>query len=108
MLFPTIEEYKDAIRIAEHSLATLKEYEVVKTAAGEPRFSSGNFAVIPYLTYSGCWTGESRKTKRNLPIHCPGHIIPADFQDSNRQRGLECGGSVGLAVSIFQQQHQIK
>ena len=46
MLFPTIEEYKDAIRIAEHSLATLKEYEVVKTAAGEPWFSSGNFAVV--------------------------------------------------------------
>jgi formylglycine-generating enzyme required for sulfatase activity len=46
MLFPTIEEYKDAIRIAEHSLATLKEYEVVKTASGEPWFSSGNFAVV--------------------------------------------------------------
>jgi formylglycine-generating enzyme required for sulfatase activity len=62
MLFPTIEEYKDAIRIAEHSLATLKEYEVVKTAAGEPWFSSGNFAVVFKMKH--------RSTGKLLALKC--------------------------------------
>jgi formylglycine-generating enzyme required for sulfatase activity len=62
MLYPTIEEYKDAIRIAEHSLATLKEYEVVKTAAGEPWFSSGNFAVVFKMKH--------RSTGKLLALKC--------------------------------------
>jgi formylglycine-generating enzyme required for sulfatase activity len=62
MLFPTIEEYKDAIRIAEHSLATLKEYEVVKTSAGEPWFSSGNFAVVFKMKH--------RSTGKLLALKC--------------------------------------
>jgi formylglycine-generating enzyme required for sulfatase activity len=62
MLFPTIEEYKDAIRIAEHSLATLKEYEVVKTTAGEPWFSSGNFAVVFKMKH--------RRTGKLLALKC--------------------------------------
>ena len=62
MHFPTIEEYKDAIRIAEHSLATLKEYEVVKTAAGEPWFSSGNFAVVFKMKH--------RSTGKLLALKC--------------------------------------
>jgi formylglycine-generating enzyme required for sulfatase activity len=62
MLFPTIEEYKDAIRIAEHSLATLKEYEVVKTAAGEPWFSSGGFAVVFKMKH--------RSTGKLLALKC--------------------------------------
>ena len=62
MLFPTIEEYKDAIRIAEHSLATLQEYEVMKTAAGEPWFSSGNFAVVFKMKH--------RSTGKLLALKC--------------------------------------
>jgi formylglycine-generating enzyme required for sulfatase activity len=62
MLFPTIEEYKDAIRIAEHSLATLKDYEAVKTAAGDPWFSSGNFAVVFKMKH--------RSTGKLLALKC--------------------------------------
>ena len=62
MIFPTIEEYKDAIRIAEHSLATLKEYEVVKTAAGDPWFSSGGFAVVFKMKH--------RSTGKLLALKC--------------------------------------
>ena len=62
MLFPTIEEYKDAIRIAEHSLATLKDYEAEKTAAGEPWFSSGNFAVVFKMKH--------RSTGKLLALKC--------------------------------------
>lgn len=50
-MYPTIEQYKDAIRIAEHSLATLNDYEPVLKADGEPWFSSGNFAVVFQLKH---------------------------------------------------------
>lgn len=46
MIFPSIEEYKDALRIAGHSLKTLQGYEPVLRDDGELWFSSGNFAVV--------------------------------------------------------------
>ncbi len=46
MIFPSIEEYKDALRIAGHSLKTLHDYEPVLRDDGDLWFSSGNFAVV--------------------------------------------------------------
>jgi formylglycine-generating enzyme required for sulfatase activity len=61
-MYPTIEQYKDAIRIAEHSLATLQDYEPVLKADGEPWFSSGNFAVVFQMKH--------RQTSKRLALKC--------------------------------------
>jgi formylglycine-generating enzyme required for sulfatase activity len=61
-MYPTIEQYKDAIRIAEHSLATLQDYEPVLKADGEPWFSSGNFAVVFQMKH--------RQTGKRLALKC--------------------------------------
>jgi formylglycine-generating enzyme required for sulfatase activity len=61
-MYPTIEQYKDAIRIAEHSLATLQDYEPVLKSDGEPWFSSGNFAVVFQMKH--------RQTGKRLALKC--------------------------------------
>ncbi len=61
-MYPTIEQYKDAMRIAEHSLATLSGYDAVLKADGEPWFSSGNFAVVFKL--------KQRQTGKLLALKC--------------------------------------
>jgi hypothetical protein len=46
MNYPSIEQYKDSIRLANHTLKTLSGFEPVLRDDGELWFSSGNFAVV--------------------------------------------------------------
>jgi len=46
MPYPTIGEYKDAIRLAEHSFGNLTHLRPEYDATGDLHFSSGNFAVV--------------------------------------------------------------
>lgn len=62
MIFPSIEEYKDALRIAGHSLKTLHDYEPVLRDDGDLWFSSGNFAVVFKVRH--------RTTGRLLALKC--------------------------------------
>ncbi len=62
MIFPSIEEYKDALRIAAHSLKTLHDYEPVLRDDGDLWFSSGNFAVVFKVRH--------RTTGRLLALKC--------------------------------------
>jgi serine/threonine protein kinase len=61
MPYPSIENYKDAIRQAEHTLDVLKDYRPVTRPNGELWFSSGNFAVVFNLKHKT--TGELRAIK---------------------------------------------
>ncbi len=62
MNYPSIEEYKDAIRLSEHTLKTLADYEPVYGSDGELWFSSGNFAVVFKMKH--------RKSGRVLALKC--------------------------------------
>ena len=46
MLYPTIKQYIDAIRLAEDNFDQLAAYRLVTWADGNPVMSSGNFAVV--------------------------------------------------------------
>jgi serine/threonine protein kinase len=46
MIYPTISEYKTAVRNAPKTLRTLKDYEPVLRADGEPWFCSGGLAAV--------------------------------------------------------------
>lgn len=46
MIYPTISEYKTAVRNAPKTLKTLKDYEPVLRADGEPWFCSGGLAAV--------------------------------------------------------------
>lgn len=45
MIFPSITEYRDALRF-DGALKKYKQLELVKYSNGEPQFSAGNFAVV--------------------------------------------------------------
>ena len=46
MLYPTIKQYLDALRLAEDNFDKLAAYRLVSVADGNPVMSSGNFAVV--------------------------------------------------------------
>ena len=46
MLYPTIKQYLDALRLAEDNFDQLAAYRLVTGADGNPVMSSGNFAVV--------------------------------------------------------------
>ncbi|WP_298360162.1 WG repeat-containing protein [Runella sp.] len=58
MPYPTIGEYKDAIRLAEHSFGSLTHLRPEYDATGDLHFSSGNFAVV----------FKMRDTRTNRPV----------------------------------------
>ncbi len=58
MPYPTIGEYKDAIRLAEHSFGNLTHLRPEYDATGDLHFSSGNFAVV----------FKMRDTRTNRPV----------------------------------------
>jgi len=62
MNYPSIEQYKDSIRLSEHTLKVLKDYMPVFRSDGELWFSSGNFAVVFKLKH--------RTTGREIALKC--------------------------------------
>jgi formylglycine-generating enzyme required for sulfatase activity len=62
MNYPSIEQYKDSIRLSEHTLKVLKDYIPVLRRDGELWFSSGNFAVVFKLKH--------RTTGREIALKC--------------------------------------
>jgi formylglycine-generating enzyme required for sulfatase activity len=62
MLFPTISEYKAAVRNALKTLRTLKDYEPVLRPDGEPLFYSGGLAAVFKLKH--------RETGKFLALKC--------------------------------------
>lgn len=46
MLYPTIQQYIDALRLAEENFDQLTAFRLVANAAGQPVMSGGNFAVV--------------------------------------------------------------
>jgi formylglycine-generating enzyme required for sulfatase activity len=62
MNYPSIEQYKDSIRLSEHTLNFLKDYMPVFRSDGELWFSSGNFAVVFKLM--------NRTTGREIALKC--------------------------------------
>ncbi len=46
MLYPTIQQYIDALRLAEENFDQLTAFRLVTNADGQPVMSSGNFAVV--------------------------------------------------------------
>ncbi len=58
MSYPTIDEYKDAIRLAEHSFGSLTHLRPEYDATGDLHFSSGNFALV----------FKMRDTRTNRPV----------------------------------------
>jgi formylglycine-generating enzyme required for sulfatase activity len=62
MLFPTISEYKTAVRNALKTLRTLKDYEPVLRPDGEPLFYSGGLAAVFKLKH--------RETGKFLALKC--------------------------------------
>lgn len=46
MLYPTIQQYIDALRLAEENFDQLTAFRLVANADGQPVMSSGNFAVV--------------------------------------------------------------
>ena len=46
MLYPTIQQYIDALRLAEENFDQLTAFRLVTNADGQPEMSSGNFAVV--------------------------------------------------------------
>ncbi len=74
MKYPSIEQYKDSIRLANHTLKTLSGYEPVYRSDGELWFSSGNFAVVFRLKHKDtgkelalkCFTRHQESRKQNF------------------------------------------
>jgi formylglycine-generating enzyme required for sulfatase activity len=74
MTFPTISSYKDALRIAEHSLRELNHLRPVEGANGDLYFSSGNFAVVFKMRDSRngslkalkCFTRDQERRRESL------------------------------------------
>jgi formylglycine-generating enzyme required for sulfatase activity len=74
MKYPSIEQYKDSIRLANHTLKTLTGYEPVFRNDGELWFSSGNFAVVFKLKHKvtgkeialKCFTRHQESRKQNF------------------------------------------
>jgi formylglycine-generating enzyme required for sulfatase activity/predicted Ser/Thr protein kinase len=74
MKYPSIEQYKDSIRLANHTLKTLSGYEPVFRNDGELWFSSGNFAVVFKLKHKvtgkesalKCFTRHQESRKQNF------------------------------------------
>ena len=62
MPYPTIGEYKDAIRLAEHSFGDLTHLRPEYDATGDLHFSSGNFAVVFKL--------RDTRTDRPVAVKC--------------------------------------
>ena len=62
MPYPTIGEYKDAIRLAEHSFGNLTHLRPEYDATGDLHFSSGNFAVVFKL--------RDTRTDRPVAVKC--------------------------------------
>jgi formylglycine-generating enzyme required for sulfatase activity/tRNA A-37 threonylcarbamoyl transferase component Bud32 len=74
MTFPTISSFKDALRIAEHSLRELNHLRPVEGANDDLYFSSGNFAVVFKMRDSRngrlkalkCFTRDQERRRESL------------------------------------------